>query len=105
VVNDWPHVATSDVATIQRWAEEHRGCNFGLAMAATDLDYDLVAIDVDDAGMLKNGKMPYLPPTRTHKTPSGGFHFIYRMPKGTVLACGNRWRACSLMWTFAPKGG
>lgn len=81
VVKDWPNVATTEPAVIERWATEHPGCNFGLVMGD-----GFIAIDVDDPSRYPELKALGfdLPPTRVHKTASG-LHLIYRVPLDVTI--------------------
>jgi hypothetical protein len=86
-VKDWQALATRDPLQIERWAEQFPGCNFGTSTSKFGPagDKALIVVDVD----VKNGKAgdqrvvelelegKDFPSTRTHDSPSGGWHWIY----------------------------
>lgn len=65
----------------------------GIACGATNAGYELVVLDID----VKNGKNGWyavkalmdkfgsLPNTLTQLTPSGGFHYLFKVPNGTGI--------------------
>jgi Bifunctional DNA primase/polymerase, N-terminal len=72
---------SNDPAQLTAWAEQFKGCNFGLALRRSRL---IVAdVDVSEG---KPGRKTYAlqdmlwgwPPTQRVKSPSGGTHCIYR---------------------------
>jgi hypothetical protein len=81
IAKGWPALATTDAVRIKQWAVEHPGCNFGLVMGG-----GIVAVDVDDPAVLPDlAERGLLVPTREHRTPSGGSHFLFRVPDDAVI--------------------
>jgi hypothetical protein len=82
LITDWPRNATSDPVVINRmWSNEPGQNNIGIHCEG------LLVVDVDiHKGGLESFKklddMLGFPNTRTHGTPTGGLHAIYRLPEG-----------------------
>jgi hypothetical protein len=74
--------SSNDPAQLRKWAKEHPGCCWGIALERSGLQ----PLDVDRKPG-KNGEATYdalvakhggLPPTLTIITPSGGWHFYFK---------------------------
>jgi hypothetical protein len=81
LVNDWPALATADDEQIHAWWHSNTQINIGIHCEG------LLVVDVDvHKGGLESFKklddMLGFPNTRTHGTPTGGLHAIYRLPEG-----------------------
>lgn len=91
---EWQTEATTDPEAIATWWSQWPRANVGIATGAGS---DLFVLDVDlghgkqAAKSMKRLRKKYgdLPPTYTVRTPSGGLHHYFRMPKG---AEGETWR-------------
>lgn len=86
--------ATADPEIIKQWfSTMYRGAMIGLPTGQTT---GLLVVDVD----MKNGKdglkslrqweesFGILPETLTVKTPTGGYHLIFKLPEGINIPCG-----------------
>lgn len=75
----WPAVATDDTTQIAAWATDFPGCNWAVAAGPSGLS--MVDIDGDTGEdnwfMFETEHGPF-PETRTHRTPRGGRHLIFR---------------------------
>lgn len=86
-LKDWPAQATSDAGAIEAMAARFPGCNWGIATGAAS---GFFVLDVDP----KNGgdvtlaelvaKHGPLPRTVKQETPSGGAHYLFKLPKHPV---------------------
>lgn len=92
IYDDWQKIATNDPNILQQWLQKHNGPNF-LWGIPTGEDTGIYALDID----VKNNKDGFrtinklglsLPKTVHQRTKSGGYHLIFRYPKGSFL--GNR---------------
>lgn len=82
-VKDWPAQASGDLDVITGWLRRWPGCNLGIATGSAS---GVVVVDVDPKNgghetlrrlMEENGRFPVTPAQRT---PSGGWHFVFRAP-------------------------
>jgi len=84
LVEDWPNLATTDLAQIDRWWAEHPEANIGCAIGRANL----CVIDIDPQG---GGTLMDLPltfderDTVTAITGRGGSHLYYKMPAGVRI--------------------
>jgi Bifunctional DNA primase/polymerase, N-terminal len=72
------HDATTDEAQIIAWWRANPRANIGMPTSAAS---GIVVVDVDP----RNGgdaRFLTLPPTMTERTPSGGYHYYFTLPKG-----------------------
>jgi hypothetical protein len=97
-LEDWPNRATRNPDKIRKWwAPNADGTpsrrNIGLAMGG-----EFFAVDPDVSEKKGNGPAQYdalrfqwdfWTPTRRHRTPGGGFHFIYRKPADILVKTGS----------------
>lgn len=81
VLDNWQRLATTDEATIRRWAEEFPGCNWG-GISGCTIDFDV-----------KHGKRgaelfelfnALFPETYTQRSASGGYHMLFHLPDGAA---------------------
>jgi hypothetical protein len=98
-VNDWPHVATTDEATIQGWWSRWPHANIGIATGAGS---GLVVLDVDpDKGgslaledlLTEHGR---LPETVESQTGGGGRHIVFQHPSIELKTARPRWEQVSI---------
>ena len=89
LVKGWPEDATSDIAQLEVWQQQHPACNWGLATGTAS---GLVVIDVDGAeGRASLADLERqgftLPATLTVTTgrTDGGEHRYYRLPSGVDI--------------------
>tara|TARA_R110000824_G_scaffold44304_3_gene128948 strand:+ start:3102 stop:4808 length:1707 start_codon:yes stop_codon:yes gene_type:complete len=71
------HTATREVEQIQEWAARHPEANVGVPTGEIS---GISVIDIDGENGIASMKSNFngsLPPTRTHKTPRGGYHLLY----------------------------
>lgn len=81
---DWPTNAVFDVAEWERWLAA--GKNIGLTPPANILVIDEDVKDEGPANMASwEAEHGSLPETLTVKTPSGGQHRVFRLPKGVTV--------------------
>lgn len=87
IVPRWPEAATTDEAAIHRMFAAPAAAMIGVP---TGTPSGLIVIDVDvkngaqgDAWLQENADT--LPPTRTHRTRSGGLHLVFRAPDGVEI--------------------
>lgn len=81
----WQEKATSDLDTIQTWAERHKPTNWG---ALAD-GFVIIDIDPKKGGFESLREFEHLlTPTLTQNTGSGGRHYVYRLPDGVSLGNG-----------------
>lgn len=75
--------ATTDSGILKRYWAYDPGANPGILCR----DHLGVDIDVKDnqPGLASLAALPPLPATYWQRTPSGGFHFLFRLPEGVVL--------------------
>ena len=81
LVKDWPNQATTSKTDIGIWWIKWPEANIGIHCEG------LLVVDVDvkkdgDASLAALEDISPLPPTLTTKTPTGGRHLFYRLPKG-----------------------
>lgn len=81
-ISAWPELATCDPVTLQRWALEHSGCNWGLACGPQS---GVFILDIDgEAGRASLAALErvygLLPHTLTALTGGGGEHRYFRFP-------------------------
>lgn len=84
---NWPALASNNPSDVEMWQEMFPGCNLGIA---TGVASGIVVVDVDP----KNGgdeslrrfvaATGRLPRTPMQRTPSGGFHLVFRAPATPV---------------------
>ena len=82
-VNSWPDEATTDLTFIDRWKKNDKHKLWGIAcersnIFAVDLDYPLGPNTWLDWTIEKG--MPE--PTPCQKTPRGGMHYLFKLPRG-----------------------
>jgi hypothetical protein len=88
----WGTQSSSDPATIEKWAKKYASAYFCIALKQSGL----LVVDVDDKGgrdgsaSLSVLEMCYddIPATLTVNTPSGGRHFVYKVPPGFEYCTG-----------------
>lgn len=86
-VKDWPAQASVDPEVIAGWRRRWPGCNLGIATGATS---GIVVVDVDPKNggdvSLKRFAADHgrLPATAMQRTPSGGWHLVFRAPAHPV---------------------
>lgn len=100
--------ASVDEHTIERWFREWPDAGLGLASWSSGV----IAIDVehmrkggaDGFATLRaaRGEIGELPFTRTHRTKSGGRHYLYRAPVGALRSAVGHFRG---LGELAPKKG
>lgn len=82
-LNNWPAQASGDPTVVAEWKRRWPGCNLGIATGAAS---GIVVIDVDPKNgghetlrqlSLEHGRLPATPMQRT---PSGGWHLVFRAP-------------------------
>jgi putative DNA primase/helicase len=87
VDDDWPHLATTDEATIRQWWTERPLGNIGIAAGQVS---GIIAWDVDP----RNGgdetdqdlrRQHGMPDTRHHRTGQGGYHLVWKVPPGLQI--------------------
>ena len=84
LLEDWPARATSDLDVIDELFAEYPGAAVGIATGAAS---GIVVVDVDDPeafGAFCHEHALNMPPTPTATTPSGGIHYFFQHPGGTV---------------------
>lgn len=72
----WDERATNDPATLQEWHRAHPKSNWGFVPGRSGH----IVLDCDTKKAAKPSDLN-LPPTLTAKTPSGGFHFYFKLPE------------------------
>jgi putative DNA primase/helicase len=84
---NWPSQASGDLEVVSGWPRRWPGCNLGIATGAAS---GVVVIDVDPKNggdvslkrfMAEHGRFPSTP---LQRTPSGGWHFVFRAPTHPV---------------------
>ncbi len=92
IYDDWKTIATNDPQKLSEWYNKHAGPNFIWGVPCGE-DNGIFALDID----VKKGRDGFetlkrhglvLPNTAAQKTLSGGYHLIFKYPKG--LGLGNR---------------
>jgi len=83
LVNSWTSEATTDLNFIDRWKKNERAKLWGIAcelsgIFAVDLDYPLGPNTWLD-WTIENGAPE---PTPWQRTPRGGAHYLFKLPKG-----------------------
>ena len=86
-IADWVKLASSDPAQLSAWAAEFPGCNLGVATGSAS-GFFVLDVDPRNGGDQSLADLPDLPPTVTARTPSGGFHFLFRGPPGLTNSAG-----------------
>ncbi len=87
-LTDWPHQATTDLATIRGWCEKWPTANIGILTGAPS---GLMVLDVDprhggdDALRELEAQHGALPGTIEALTPSGGRHVYFECPQGVTI--------------------
>lgn len=77
-------------ARIKEYFNKHPGCNWGAWFPGQFIiDIDVKNVDGFESLARLEARFEKLPRTRTHGTPSGGKHFIYRQPSGCSIAKAN----------------
>ena len=81
-ISGWQQKASCDYSQIEEWMKQYPGCNWGMPTGEIN---GLIVIDIDTHGgdginslrewCKENGKFPF---TLCQKTPTGGYHLIYR---------------------------
>jgi hypothetical protein len=83
-LEDWPHQATSDIATVAAWWTSKPSANVGVATGS-----GLVVIDVDEGGEATlhalESTLGELPKTRRVVTAHGGEHRYFRVPQDVEI--------------------
>jgi hypothetical protein len=84
---DFPAKATTDRSTIEAWWKRYPRANVGIStngLLALDID---VKNKANGYAALKVLEMDFdeLPDTYRQKTPSGGMHYVYTLPKGIEI--------------------
>lgn len=88
LIKDFPTCATRDEAQLQAWWAKWPAANIGISTSRFGADEALLVVDVDNKGE-KDGDASILalelsgdsfPDTYTQSTPTGGKHFVYRVP-------------------------
>lgn len=108
-VHGWTEAATNDVATVAEWSARWPGMNLGIATGAAS---GFFVLDVDP----KNGgdetlaaleaKHGPLPDTLRQITPTGGAHYLFRMPAHPVTnSAGARGRGIGKGLDIRGDGG
>ena len=84
LVQDWPSLATADLDGIDQLFAPYPGASVGIATGAAS---GIVVADIDDLGAFGDFCHDHaleMPPTPTATTPSGGIHYYFQHPGGTV---------------------
>lgn len=85
----WEESASVDEETIHRWFKAYPGCNFGIA---TGEAAGIFVLDIDprhdgDRSLEKlQREHGPLPDTAIQETPSGGQHYLFRVPPGVQVS-------------------
>jgi hypothetical protein len=83
IFDNWPRVASSNPQQIKAWWAEHPDANIGHVLTEDDI---VVDCDPRNGGNTTQTVLELegytFPPTREHRTPSGGTHKLYRRPAG-----------------------
>ncbi|OGY85091.1 MAG: hypothetical protein A3F54_02710 [Candidatus Kerfeldbacteria bacterium RIFCSPHIGHO2_12_FULL_48_17] len=99
-IKEWPAQATRDVRKIRQWwTNGFKDCNFGIytgKFGSPDNKEGLLVIDVDVKGEKKGNETVFdlelqglnFPETFTQTTPSGGMHYVYRVPRSAEARSG-----------------
>lgn len=84
--NDWPKQATNDTTQAAELFAQYQGSNIGLA---TGHDFFVLDVDPKNGGdstlaalLAEHGPLPVTP---EQATPSGGSHYLFRMPPGRTV--------------------
>lgn len=85
LIRDWYNRGTAHVPTIEKWWEQWPYAWIGLL---TGYRTGIIGLDVDprNGGDETLATLPELPVTRTHRTVSGGQHFLFRY-SGLLHSC------------------
>lgn len=78
ILKDWTSKASSDSETIKHWIEKNPNANIGInprGFFVLDVDPKNGGVDTLKELEAKHGP---LPETATQRTPSGGFHYLFR---------------------------
>ncbi|MFE8600242.1 phage/plasmid primase, P4 family [Archangium violaceum] len=122
-LRDWVDQASKDTATLARWAEEFPIANLGIATGSAS-GFFVLDVDPKNGGDVTLARLEEqhgpLPVTATQATPSGGFHYLFKMPDhgvtnrrvgqgldirgngGQIVAAPSRTHAGMYRWTRAP---
>ena len=84
LLKDWPELATANLDGIDQLFAPYPGASVGIATGAAS---GIVVADIDDLeafGAFCHEHKLEMPPTPTATTPSGGVHYYFAHPGGTV---------------------